>query len=1361
MRDLPTVAKVSQTIADQTAPRSPERPAPQEIELQPPPTTPQPDAAGGGGGGQLMMIPMMLGMGAMGFSSMASRGGALLVVFGVLFGGVLLGVLVMTIGKGARTRTAQLNIERRTYMRHLQQVRTQVRDVARRQRELSTTLNPEPATLVAVARQARLWDRGRGHPQFAHVRVATGPQRLACKLVVPETAPLEDLDPLCASALRRLLRTSTSVGELPVALALPTVPRLGISGDREAVNDLARALVAQLVTFQSPDDVRLALCIAPERAAAWAWTAWLPHLLHPTEVDAAGPVRQCATSLGGVERLLGEQLGERPRFTLGATAPAELPHLVVIVDGGDPAGASRLAEEAGLAGVTIVQLGPTRALGPHGVQLIVEQGRLGRITSGGVALVGEVDRLGRIAATTLARSLTRLHQTRRRAAAPSEVAPLSGDLGLPDLLDLGDLDILDVPTTQRSRTGSQRLRIPFGVDSDGQPVDLDLKESAEGGMGPHGLVIGATGSGKSELLRTIVLGLAATHPSETLNLVLVDFKGGATFAGLGTLPHTAAVITNLADDDGLVDRMRDALAGELVRRQEVLRDAGNYSSVRDYERARAAGAALDPLPSLLVIIDEFSEMLSAQPDFIDLFVMIGRLGRSLGVHLMLASQRLEEGRLRGLDSHLSYRIGLRTFSAGESRSVLGVPDAATLPPVPGSGYLKIDSETLIRFKAAYVSGPIVRRAGQPALGRSASGPLAPAGMARVRPFSLAAQPLPRPTTPTAEGAASALPDGDGADAAAQQRSEVLADTVTDVMVQILEPHGVPPHRVWLPPLKDAPALSALLPPLAVTPERGLGPTGWAGNGQLSVPVALVDRPYQQRQDLSWVRLAEAAGHVAVVGGPRSGKSTWVRTLVMSLALTHTPREVQVYGLDFAGATLAPLKGLPHVGGVAGRLQTDRASRLVSEVISVIDEREQLFLDEGIDSVAEFRRRRAAGERFGSRDFGDVFLVIDGWLTLRDDFPDLYDRIVTLVGRGLTYGVHVVLTAQRWMEIRPQVKDIVGSRVELRLGDPMDSEFGRKSAMLVPEGAPGRGMNAEQLHLLTALPRVDDVAGADGAAEAMQSAVERIAGAWDGPPAPPVRMLPASVSDAELDEAVERSGVTPTPQRLPLGIAERDLGALFLDFAAEPHLTVIGDQGSGKSALLRGLAMRLTALAPPEALKLVVIDYRRSLLGEVPESHLVGLAGSAQQAGDIVARVRSTMESRIPGPDITPSQLKQRSWWSGPEIFVLVDDYDLVSTGAGDPLPGLAEYLPQARDLGLHVIVTRRSAGAGRASFGGLLPLLADAGGAGLLLSGSKDEGAVFAGVRMAPLVPGRGTLVRRSSAPGLVQLPWAEPAETD
>ena len=290
-------------------------------------------------------------------------------------------------------------------------------------------------------------------------------------------------------------------------------------------------------------------------------------------------------------------------------------------------------------------------------------------------------------------------------------------------------------------------------------------------------------------------------------MVLVDFKGGATFAGMSELPHVSAVITNLAQELTLVDRMQDALSGEMVRRQELLREAGNFASIRDYEKARAAGEDLQPLPSLFIVVDEFSEMLAAKPEFIDLFVAIGRLGRSLGLHLLLASQRLEEGRLRGLESHLSYRVGLRTFSAQESRAVLGVPDAYELPPVPGLAYLKPDPTTMLRFKTAYVSGP---PSGRVRVRRDEGGKLQ-----GILPFTISE--VLKLDVPVEEPEPAPVPVETG-------EQSTLLDLAVDHMIG----HGPAAHQVWLPPLDVPDTLDELMPDLAVDPQLGLVSQGVAG-----------------------------------------------------------------------------------------------------------------------------------------------------------------------------------------------------------------------------------------------------------------------------------------------------------------------------------------------------------------------------------------------------------------------------------------------------------------------------------------------------------------------------------------------------
>ncbi len=1313
-----------------------------DIALQPPPSMPRPSGSRLQNMSQMLMyLPMMLGFGGISLLTTAQRGGPMFIISGTIFGLVIVGMLAMMLLGGGNQTKAQINDDRRDYLRYLDIVRAQVRDVARLQRVGLLLRHPQPDGLSSVVISARLWERRRLDRDFGHVRVATGPQRLATSLKMPQTPPLEDLDPVSATSLRHFIRTYSTVPDLPVAVSLCGFPRVSLQGERADVLGLTRAIVAQLATFHAPDDLRIALCTSPETAREWEWVKWLPHNLHLSAFDAAGPTRLAAEDLTTLAEVLGDELGQRPRYAKNATQGFDQPHVLVIRDGGASDHEARLGDETGLQGVTVLEIGERFGnVGPYGLRLYVEEKRLGSVGPDGVSMVGDPDRLDGATAEALAKSMSALHASRPTGG--DEQQPLSSNLGLPELLGINDVHTFDVAETWRPRSRHLRLRVPLGLDANGQPLELDLKESAEEGMGPHGLAIGATGSGKSELLRTLVLALAATHSSQTLNFILVDFKGGASFAGLGELPHTSAVITNLSDDLTLVGRMKDALEGELIRRQELLR-ASNHASARDYERAREAGAELKPLPSLMVIIDEFSELLSSQPDFIDTFVMIGRLGRSLGVHLLLASQRLDEGRLRGLDSHLSYRIGLRTFSATESRSVLGVPDAADLPSIPGSAFLRTDSSNLIRFKAAYVSG-------------AAPAPRAPAAEdtrhvsphLRVLPFSLS------PVDVAPESAGELTVQDVLSAAPASQEDSPFAQTVIDVMVERLRGRGPDAHQVWLPPLGDSPAITRLLPPLTVTPERGLQPAGWPEVGMLKAPVGIIDKPFEQRQDLLTVDLSGAAGNVAIVGSPQSGKSTLLRSLIMSLALTHTPQEVQFYCLDFGGGALGSLRDLPHVSGVTNRMDLEGCSRTVAEVATIFAQRERLFAEGGIDSMAAFRQRRRAGEELEERPLGDVFLVVDGLLTMREEFERLYEAAVALGSRGLGYGIHLVVTANRWMEVRAQVRDAISTRLELRLNDAFESDVDRKVAERVPANSPGRGVSRDKLQFLGAAPvGASHVPGADLSA-GVASLVGEISAAWTGAPAPRVRLLPGSVQVAELPAASpqDREG----PLRIPLGLGEADLAPVLLDLDADPFLLAIGDSESGKSSLLRHLALSIAERRTPEQARLLVVDYRRALLGELSDEHVAGYAGSETALDELVARAVLSLTGRLPGPDITPEQLRGRSWWSGPELIVLVDDYDLVATARANPLAPLIELLPQAKDIGLRVVVTRRSGGASRALYDPMLQRLVDLGCAGLLMSGSKDEGAVLSGLKMSPQPAGRGILVRRGANAGLVQLAWRE-----
>lgn len=1317
-----------------------------EVNLQPPPEVPRVVP------GNLLMklMPFVMIVAVVGMIAlMVTVGGRdltknpMFLIFPMM---MIMSMAGMFMGGGGRQgkAAAELNEERKDYFSYLANLRDESDVTGEQQRTALEWSHPDPRALADVVGTHRMWERRPTDGDFCHVRVGIGTHRLATRLLAPETGPPEDLEPVSTVALRRYVKTHSVVHALPTAVSLRAFPAITFEGDRKLAQQLVRSMVLELCVFHGPDHVQVAVVTANPDGENWSWVKWLPHAQHPTARDGMGPMRMLFPTLELLERSLTDDLGQRGRFVRNAEPAQGLKQLVVVLDDGYITGEERLMTDAGLDGATILNLnGPADgASSRRGLQLVVEDDDVGARTAVGVERFATPDTITLAEAEATARRIGRY-----RLASAAHIVSLESDTraedpGLMNLLKITDAAEIVPEQVWRRRTPRERLRVPIGYTPNGLPLELDIKESAEAGMGPHGLCIGATGSGKSEFLRTLVLSMITSHSPDALNLVLVDFKGGATFLGLDGVPHIAAIITNLEDELILVDRMRDALAGELNRRQELLRSAGNFPNVTEYERARANGAELDPLPALFVIVDEFSELLSQKPDFAELFVMIGRLGRSLHVHLLLASQRLEEGKLRGLDSHLSYRIGLKTFSAGESRSVLGVPDAYHLPSVPGSAFLKCDASEPLRFNTCYVSGDYVRPRRFAQAGRVKQ-------LGALAPKLFTATPVKKDDPPPAPAVVE-----DPTTAEPEMPSSPTKTTLLDMVVSRLRGHGRPAHEVWLPPLDESPAVNQLLPVSKWDAPENV-------NGRLWMPIGLVDRPYDQRRDVLTVDLSGAQGNVAVVGGPQSGKSTALRTLIMSAAATHTPEQVQFFCLDFGGGTLTSLVNLPHVGGVAGRMDADGVRRTVAEVSGVLRAREMRFRDLGIESMQDFRQRKAqlatlapadaARDPLSQDRFGDLFLVIDGWASVRSDFELMEPTLQSLAIQGLSYGVHLVISASRWFEIRAAVKDMLGTRLELRLGDPLDSDVGRKFAELVPVGRPGRGMTAQRLHSLIALPRLDSSSDIEDLPAGVSASVEAVRTRYGNRQAPRVRMLPHSV---DRDAVVRSAGAGGklSKSRFAIGINEEELRPVVIDFDAQPHLVAFADTECGKSMLLRNIATGVMENATPEEAKIILVDFRRSLLGVVDNDFLGGYATASQSCIDLMKALAESLQERLPPSDITQQQLKERSWWSGPDLFVMIDDYDLIAgSSLNHPLGPLIEYLPQARDIGLRVIVTRRSGGAGRAMMDQIIGRLRDLSCNGLVMSGSKEEGALF-GYKPTQMPPGRGMLVSRTMKSGVIQL---------
>ncbi|MCC4909376.1 type VII secretion protein EccCa [Microbacterium sp. cx-59] len=1300
---------------------------------------PPPELVPNEGGSSMLtsLLPMLGSVGAIVMVTISNAGPT-----GFITGGMFLlsslGFVAVNGWRQKAQRNAQVLGNRREYLAYLGELRETVRTAARKQRRHGGWVTPAPSALPFIAEErTRVWERQPGDENFLRTRIGTSDQPLCITLEAPELPPLAQLDPVAASAAHRFMLTHEMQPALPLGVTLTDYAKVEIVGsDEDAVRALARAMVIGAATLQDPEDVVVAILAGDAQLPAWDWAKWLPHALSGRVTDKLGPARLIASTLDDLEDLLPASLRERPRFGRGGGVT---PHVILVVDGvrlpmGDP-----VVGGDGMLGVTVIDL-PSRWAeleNPDVLRIAMpdadaaeRQAEFIDLSLGSSLFTPDTTTIAEAEAT--ARRLMPLHTN--PTALTDTNAALQGQRELVELLGLPDVREVDFDRAWAGRLERDRLRVPIGQDVDGVPLVLDLKEAAQQGMGPHGVMIGATGSGKSEVLRTLVLALALTHSPEQLNFVLVDFKGGATFAGMAGMPHVSAIITNLGSELALVDRFQDALQGEVVRRQELLRAAGNFANVSDYEKARKGGRTdLAPLPALLIVADEFSELLAAKPEFVESFINIGRVGRSLQVHLLLASQRLEEGKLRGLDTYLSYRIGLRTFSAAESRTIIGTPDAYTLPQEPGVGFLKADTDNLVQFRAAYVSGtPKTKLRG----GSTASAQETTDYTAQIEMFTAAAQPL-----DLVEETSAPVRD------AAQPKEE---RSTFQIAVERMSGRGPEAHQVWLPPLTDPSSLDELMSDLVEDPQLGLVSKAWRGAGALTVPLGIVDVPLEQRREHLVVSLGGAAGHVAIVGSPLSGKSTMARTLVSALALTANPLELQFYVLDFGGGSFTGMQQHPHIAGVATRTEAESVRRTVAEVESIIDDREKFFRQNGVDSIDTYRLRRSQG--VVDDGYGDVFLVVDGWATLRSEYEALETRVQTIAARGLSFGVHLIVTANRWLEIRASLKDLIQTRLELRLGDPTDSEIDRKQAANVPAGQPGRGLSPKRLQMLSALPRIDGSGDATALVDGVEDMIARVSAAWHGPAGPKLRLLPENLS---LDELRTQAGAD--DPRMLLGVDEAQLAPFGIDPRKEPHMYLYGDSGMGKSAFLRSLTQEIMRLYGPNEAKIFAVDYRRSLLGEIPSEYLGAYLTSHEPASSGLAELSAFFSGRIPGPDVTPEQLRDRSWWSGAEGFVIVDDYDLVATSQGNPLAVLQPLLAQAADVGLHVILTRRTGGASRAAYDPIIQRFTDLGVTGILLGGSPEEGPLIGRVKAVPSVPGRAQIVSRAQGLVAAQLAFAPP----
>lgn len=1074
-----------------------------------------------------MALPLVAGVGLVAFTRSPTY-----LLFVLLSPLMMLGTWLTDRSAGGRTRRRQ-EAEHRAA---LDACRSTVRRAVSEEAAARHRAHPSPSSLLLCADgpRPRLWERRPHDSDALEVRLGLG--------TVPASAEVRTP----GSGSQPESTAHPDLVDVPVTVSLAAAGVVGLAGPRSRLLGLARWVTAQVAGWHSPRQVSLVV-LSARPGRDWQWTRWLPHLLPSPEVRAArragNDAAQVRARVDELVALLDARRADAARrigtaweglttvvVLDGAGDLRRLPGVARLLVDGPPVGLLLLCCDRDLVSLPAECRATAEVMGDVGTRLRVVTADAG--TYDDVVADGVDDRWA--------------HRFSRALSPLRDATPEDEEHGLPQaarLLDLIGFDALDAASLETAwRVSPRGTRVPLGVGSDGEPFVVDLARD-----GPHALVAGTTGSGKSELLQTLVAGLAVANRPDELCFVLVDYKGGAAFKDCARLPHTVGTVTDL--DGHLTERALRSLGAELRRRERVLRSAG----CKDLDDLQATAPPGSPgLPRLVLVVDEFATLVDELPDFVGGLVGIAQRGRSLGVHLVLATQRPSGVVRADIRANTGLRLALRVTDAAESTDVVDTRDAAEIGrATPGRAVVRTGTGPVRHLQTARVGGHAVEAT--------------PSASVREVPWEAVGDP--RPASPADEATGptdlSRLVDAAVAAAGALGSERVASP--------------------WLPPL----------PPLVTTADlddRAVQDRD-VGSG---VAIGMLDLPAEQRRAAVTFRL-EGGDHLLVAGGARSGRSTVLRTLAARLADRHEVSGLHLYALDGGGGSLGPLAALPHCGAVVGRDETERGDRLLARLTETLESRQRQLAAEALGSIEEQHRCATPGDRLPW-----IVLLADGWEGLQSAWEQVdhgrpLDDLMRLVREGVGVGIRVVLTGDR-AALTSRVGSAIRDRLVLRLADPADYALAGIPSRAVPTAMPpGRalvGPDAVEAQLAL-LPGDPDGPGQIAAVEQVARAARERGPLERGPMR--VEPLPGIVEAAEVWAEAKTAATGPGWALVGLGGDEPAPKGVDLDRDG-PAFVVAGPPGSGRTTALT----TITRWMLHQGRHVVLVCHRRSPLRALAE-----------------------------------------------------------------------------------------------------------------------------------------------------------------
>ncbi len=1087
------------------------------------------------------------------------------------------------------------------YRVKLKSSKEQIQKLSQEQRDVLEQEYPALPKLTRIAleqgQHPRLWCRRPRDLDFLSLRYGVCPGKPTFSIAPPQYPDQTDKLFLLATEVSKNLQT---IQKLPALLDLPRVGSIAITGRQaDATYSTARRILLDILVHHSPEDVRV-VCISdgPSAEAQWEWLKWAPHSRAFSPEVSPKYLAFTEPSIGASLHWLSDEFNDRRgrESSPGQKGPIGSAIVVFMDDQGiarSTPDIARIAESGHTCGIYLVFVGGRNWPRECRARLDLLEGNTFRYSE---TWAGEGDRElkeGLVESAEMAdcerivRSLAGLE-----LAGGSSSASLPDSIRISQVLGCSRLDNQTIPQ-QWSKQLAPRdlLQFPVGVQigrTGLEPILVDLRPEDMGGKQAfHTVLIGTTGSGKSVFLQSLVLSAAYNYSPKEMNFLLMDFKAGASeLSKLKELPHVVGLVTDLGPE--MASRALVALESEIQRRKQIFEKAGKISDIWAYNK-RYPDAYI---PHLLLVLDEFAKGIEILPEMQKVLQTLATQGRALGMYLLLANQKVTSA-VDMLLSNIGWRILLRVSERDEMRIV-----DPNRPPAnrPGRGYIRVKEE-VTEFQGS--------RADQMVIASSEE------VTSEYKLYRIAA-----------DGSRSVFFTYAG-DAAPVQKGETAKlselETLIHLMKEASKEMGYAPARpIYLDPLPGQILLKEVFSEsnIPVAFDENTWVKDRSGSDQLIAPIGFLDHPEECVQDCFSVDFKKQDGHLWIVGAPGSGKAMALSTLLFSLALTHTPEEIQFYILEYGAGTLRPFERLPHTGAVIRLPEKERLERLLN------------YLD------AEMERRTAemGGDGTDTKNrWPSLFLVINNFAELRTNYSDFADRISRYVRDGKAAGLHLIIATNRGMELSRMVSSNIAQRLILQLAsrDEYMDLLGRFIQTL-SGNSEGRGYfscngiaECQVAHLT--------LEGQEG--YNLAEVALKMKTSWQGNIPRLIQTLDAKIS---LQEVLDKTASLPTPAkglRIPIGIVYENLQVLSPDLLDEiPNWLVIGPRQSGKSNFLGSMAVGLLSNEKAVNWEVKIFLFRRSPLTElVASNQRIQLFNSAESVLQELQNFTNALAPQTTGP----------------------------------------------------------------------------------------------------------------------------------